>query len=58
MRMERTQKGRAGIAAACKPESDYRRLHAGGESTEARSPEQTGEDGLEKGRFKITQIGP
>jgi Phage integrase family len=36
------------------PESDHRRLHAGGQSTEARSTEQTGEDGLEKGRFKIT----
>jgi len=50
----REPEGRAGIATARKPESDHRRLHAGGQSTEARRTEQTGEDGLEKGRFKIT----
>ncbi|HMC75029.1 MAG TPA: hypothetical protein VKG87_12060, partial [Terriglobales bacterium] len=37
-----------------KPEGHDRRLHAGGQSTEARSTEQTGEDGFEKGRFQIT----
>src|SRR2546425_690286 len=39
---------RAGASAPCQHESHDRRLHAGGQPTEARGAEQAGEDGPEK----------
>lgn len=46
-------KSRAGIASSREYESDHGRLYAGSQPSEARGPEQAGEDGHED-RFSLT----